>query len=250
MKKRKYIYLTLLCLAAMFLCMSSGETVSAGDYPEGVTLVRFNLHKSVNKEVGAPAGIPGYFTYYYQGREYHYGFRFDKNGEGVESKAFGTAYVWAPYTLIHYDALAGSFRSDKVEKERVASSTAYLGNVALKNIRGDGKKLGNVGNEEQHTNRFATDYTIYGNSLALSEGRMPKPVRKGYEFKGWYIETTNGVLDAQQTERLAFKKEFGTLKSRLNTEIKEGTKLLQQKNQVDKPLAELTLYAKWEKEAY
>lgn len=32
----------------------------------------------------------------------------------------------------------------------------------------------------------ATDYTICGNSLALSEGTLPTATRDGYVFGGWY----------------------------------------------------------------
>lgn len=249
MKKRKYVYLVILCIVVMFLCMSSGGMVSAEEHPEGVTLIRFNLHKSLNKEVGAPAGVPGYLTYYYAGKEYHYGFRFDKNGEGLESKVFGTAYVWTPYSVIHYDALKGKLPADEVEKERAQASTAYLGNVALRNTRGDGAKLEYKGNSKERTGRYGTDYTIYGNSLELSEGVMPVPVREGYRFEGWYIETKNGVVKSDKTKELAKEGNFKELQKRLNTEVTGSTKILEDLNREDKPAAEITLYAKWKKEA-
>lgn len=249
MKKRKYVYLTVLCMIVMFLCMSSSSMVNAEEYPEGVELIRFHLHKSLNREVGVPAGVPGYFTYYYAGKEYHYGFRFDKNGEGLESKVFGTAYVWAPYTIIHYDALKGKIPEDEVEKGRAKDSTAYLGNVVLKNTRGDGAKLQNKGDSKQTSGRYGTDYTIYGNSLALSEGVMPEPVREGYRFAGWYIETKNGEVRADETKKLAEKGKFKELEKLLNTEVDESTKILSNLQRKDKPAAEITLYAKWKKEA-
>lgn len=249
MKKRKYVYLAILCIVVMVLCMSSSGRVSAEEYPEGVALVRFNLHKSVNKEVGVPAGIPGYLTYYYAGKEYHYGFRFDKNGQGLESKVFGTAYVWTPYSIIHYDALKGSIPADETEGERADASTAYLGNVALENTRGDGTKLGNKQNSKQNSARYGTDYTIYGNSLQLSEGVMPTPVREGYRFEGWYIETKNGEVEGDVTKKLAQEGKFKELQKRLNTEVTERTKILQNLNRKDKPAAEITLYAKWKREA-
>lgn len=248
MKKRKYVYLIILCMMVMFLCMSSRGMVNAQEYPEGAELVRFNLHKSINKEVGAPAGVPGYFTYYYAGKEYHYGFRFDKNGEGLESKVFGTAYVWTPYSIIHYDALKGEIPADEVEKERAQASTAYLGNIVLRNTRGDGAKLQNKGNSKQKSARYGTDYTIYGNSLALTEGHMPIPVREGYQFEGWYIETKNGEVKTEETKKLAEEGDFKELQRRLNTEVTEHTKVLTNMGRKDKPAAEITLYAKWKKE--
>lgn len=249
MRKRKYVYLAILCIVVMVLCMSSSGRVSAEEYPEGVALVRFNLHKSVNKEVGVPAGIPGYLVYYYAGKEYHYGFRFDKNGQGLESKVFGTAYVWTPYSLIHYDALKGRIPADATEEERADGSTAYLGNVPLKNTRGDGTELGNKGNTKQSSARYGTDYTIYGNSLQLSEGVMPVPEREGYQFEGWYIETRGGEIQVEETGKLAREGEFKKLQKRLNTEVTEQTKILENLNRKDKPAAEITLYAKWKKEA-
>lgn len=248
MKKRKYIYVAVLCLTVMSLCMSSGEQASAQEYPEGVELVQFNLHKSVNREVGVPAGIPGYFTYYYAGKQYHYGFRFDKNGKGVESQTFGTAYVQAPYSIIHYDALNGEIPEDGTEKGRAEASTAYLGITTLKNVRGDGKDLGNKADKSRKSARYASDYTIYGNSLDLTEGVMPVPVREGYVFKGWYVEAVNGEVKTDKTAKLAKKKKFREVRDRLNTRVTEQTKILENFKRQDKPAAEITLYAKWERE--
>lgn len=249
MRKRKWIVILLLCMAAMWACMSSGAAVDAkeGEEPEGVRIVRFDLHKSFNREVGVPAGIPGFFTYYYEGKEYHYGFRFDRNGEGVESKVFGTAYVWAPYSIIHYDAVGGKILKDKKADKKAENSTAFLGNVPLKNTRGDGKRLGNGGNKEQQSVRYATDYTIYGNSLMLSEGKMPEAERKGYLFLGWYVQTQKGEVQTEELEQMAEEGWFGMIPDQLNTRFTEQTKVLENLEDESRPAKEITLYAKWEK---
>ncbi|GAA6492945.1 MAG TPA: hypothetical protein H9782_10050 [Candidatus Bariatricus faecipullorum] len=249
MKKWKLAGVAGISMLTVLLCVSSGGKAEAEEYPEGAKLVRFNLHKSLNQEVGVPAGVPGYFTYYYEGVEYHYGFRFNQNGTGLETMTFGTAYVWAPYSLIHYDAAGGKFTPDSVEKERVEASTAYLGNVTLKNTRGDGKSLGNEGELTQQTSRYATDYTIYGNSLELSEGVMPRPEREGYTFMGWYVQTAHGEIQPEQTAAYAQRGEFGSISSCLNTPFTEHTKVQENLEREDTSLPEITLYAKWEKEA-
>lgn len=234
-------------LVAM-LCFSSNGRVNAEEYPEGARLIRFNLHKSVNEEVGVKAGLPGCFTYYYEDVKYTNQFAFDKNGEGKESERFGTAYVWAPYTLIHYDAAGGKFVSDPVEKERVKRSTAYIGNRKLTNTRGDGKFIGNQGDVKETGRRYASDYTIYGNSLALTEGVMPKPERKGFRFLGWYVQTSGRKIIEEQTEAYAKRGEYANLNRILNTRFGEHTKIQRCLDREDTSLAEITLYAKWEKE--
>ena len=56
----------------VWACNSAGISVYAddGETPDGAELIRFDFHKSVNQEVGIPAGIPGFFTYFYEGKEY------------------------------------------------------------------------------------------------------------------------------------------------------------------------------------
>ena len=236
-------------MAVMWVCMSSGADVDAeeGAVSVGMKIVRFDLHKSLNREVGVPAGIPGFFTYYYEGKEYHYGFRFDKNGTGVESMAFGTAYVWAPYSVIHYDAAGGKILKDRRTEGKAKNSTAFLGNTALKNTRGDGEKLGNSGNKEQQSARYATDYTIYGNSLELSEGKMPTAERKGYLFLGWYVKAHKGEIQTEELVQMAADGWFGMIPEQLNTRFTESTKVLENLDDETRPAKEITLYAKWEK---
>lgn len=91
----RYLLLVMFGGVIVWACNSAGISVYAddGETPDGAELIRFDFHKSVNQEVGIPAGIPGFFTYFYEGKEYHYGFRFDRNGTGPETEKFGTAYV-------------------------------------------------------------------------------------------------------------------------------------------------------------
>ena len=109
----RYLLLVMFGGVIVWACNSAGISVYAddGETPDGAELIRFDFHKSVNQEVGIPAGIPGFFTYFYEGKEYHYGFRFDRNGTGPETEKFGTAYVWAPYTVIYYDAAGGEIEN-------------------------------------------------------------------------------------------------------------------------------------------
>ena len=114
----RYLLLVMFGGVIVWACNSAGISVYAddGETPDGAELIRFDFHKSVNQEVGIPAGIPGFFTYFYEGKEYHYGFRFDRNGTGPETEKFGTAYVWAPYTVIYYDAAGGEIENYGTEE--------------------------------------------------------------------------------------------------------------------------------------
>lgn len=84
----RYLLLVMFGGVIVWACNSAGISVYAddGETPDGAELIRFDFHKSVNQEVGIPAGIPGFFTYFYEGKEYHYGFRFDRNGTGPETE--------------------------------------------------------------------------------------------------------------------------------------------------------------------
>lgn len=59
-------------------------------------------------------------------------FRFDRNGTGPETEKFGTAYVWAPYTVIYYDAAGGEIEN---------YGTATAGGRRLFATRGNGEEL-------------------------------------------------------------------------------------------------------------
>jgi len=85
----RYLLLVMFGGVIVWACNSAGISVYAddGETPDGAELIRFDFHKSVNQEVGIPAGIPGFFTYFYEGKEYHYGFRFTEMGQGQRQKS-------------------------------------------------------------------------------------------------------------------------------------------------------------------
>lgn len=149
----RYLLPVMLGGVIVWACNSAGISVYAddGETPDGAELIRFDFHKSVNQEVGIPAGIPGFFTYFYEGKEYHYGFRFDRNGTGPETEKFGTAYVWAPYTVIYYDAAGGEIEN---------YGTATAGGRRLFATRGNGEELEAGQNKGKNKRKFAADYTV------------------------------------------------------------------------------------------
>lgn len=236
----KYLVVLLLCGGVSWLCNASGIAVYAEDesVPKGAELIRFDLHKSSNLEVGVPAGIPGYFVYYYEGKEYHYGFRFDKNGTAAEAGRFGTAYVWAPYSVIYYDAAGGEIED---------YGTATVGGKKLLASRGNGVVLKAEKNLGKSRRKFAADYTVYGQNLALSEGKMPTAKKKGYQFEGWYTWTDGGEIEEEGAENLAEREEYGTLWKKLNQRYTEQTKILENQECERFPASSITLYARWKK---
>lgn len=236
----KYLAVLLLCGGVSWVCNASGIAVYAedGSVPKGAELIRFDLHKSSNLEVGVPAGIPGYFTYYYEGKEYHYGFRFDKNGTAAEAGRFGTAYVWAPYSVIYYDAAGGEIED---------YGTATVGGTRLLASRGNSEVLKAGKNIGKRRKKFAADYTVYGQNLALSEGKMPTAKKKGYRFEGWYTWTDGGEVLEEEAENLAEREEYGTLGKKLNQRYTEQTKILENQECERFPASSITLYAKWDK---
>ena len=205
----RYLLLVMFGGVIVWACNSAGISVYAddGETPDGAELIRFDFHKSVNQEVGIPAGIPGFFTYFYEGKEYHYGFRFDRNGTGPETEKFGTAYVWAPYTVIYYDAAGGEIEN---------YGTATAGGRRLFATRGNGEELEAGQNKGKNKRKFAADYTVYGQSLRLSE-------------------------------ELAKQEQYGTLEDELNEKYTEQTKLLENRESERYPASSITLYAKWDK---
>lgn len=236
----RYLLLVVCGGVIVWVCSSEKFSVYADDRetPEGAELIRFDFHKSVNQEVGIPAGIPGFFTYFYEGKEYHYGFRFDRNGTGPETEKFGTAYVWAPYTVIYYDAAGGEIEN---------YGTATAGGRKLFATRGNGGELEAGKNKGKSKRKFATDYTVYGQSLQLSEGRMPTAVKDGYRFEGWYAWVDDGIVQEKELAELAKQEQYGTLEDELNEKYTEQTKLLENRESERCPASSITLYAKWDK---
>ena len=100
----RYLLLVMFGGVIVWTCNSAGISVYAddGETPDGAELIRFDFHKSVNQEVGIPAGIPGFFTYFYEGKEYHYGSGLTEMGQGQRQKSLVRHMSWAPYTVIYY----------------------------------------------------------------------------------------------------------------------------------------------------
>lgn len=211
-------------------------------------LTRFNLNAEKNVEIGLTVEdtekVSKSFTYYDPNNKdsrYDYQFRFNKDGEDLVEGESGNAYVWAPVSVLHYDATEGK-TTNTVDVTKADNSTAYIGNVALFNTRGDGSAVGNQGDVAQSDNRYATDYTIYGNSLQLSEGIMPTAAREGYAFAGWFVAD-----DEELAKTYAANGEFENLYKLLNTEFTAASKVATDLNDVSTAQAEKTIYAKWTK---
>ena len=64
----RYLLLVMFGGVIVWTCNSAGISVYAddGETPDGAELIRFVFHKSVNQEVGIPAGIPGIFHLFYE----------------------------------------------------------------------------------------------------------------------------------------------------------------------------------------
>ena len=160
-------------------------------------LTRFDLHKAINAVVNGDGANT--FTVYdpNANTSYNYAFRYNTDAEDLTGVG-GNAYVWTPVTVIHYDATEGTVGQ---------LGTAKSGNVVLNNTRGDQSSIDNivVANGDYID---ATDYTICGNSLALSEGALPTATCEGYTFAGWYyavgddIETAAGYAQNGQYSQL------------------------------------------------
>ena len=101
--------------------------------------------------------------------------------------------------------------------------------------------------QQQAEEGFAADYTVYGQSLRLSEGCMPTAVKDGYRFEGWYAWTDAGVVQEKELAELAKQEQYGTLEDELNEKYTEQTKLLENRESERYPASSITLYAKWDK---
>lgn len=166
---------------------------------------------------------------------YTYTFRYNTAGEDLVEGESGNAYVWAPVSVIHYDATEGNLV--------LGSSTAVEGDVALTNTRGDGSAVGNAALGK--ANIDATDYTIYGGSLWLSEGVQPTASRGGYNFSGWFVRVENGTVVTDWLEQCTTNGavDWTRFYNGLNTQVTGDTALAALFGSAD--MAEVTVYAKW-----
>lgn len=189
-------------------------------------LVRFDLHKDVNKECTKDSNTfktcdPN------KGQAYDYSFRYNKKGEDLDGNTLGNAYVWTPVSILNYDATEGSI-------DEIGSAGQITPGDSITS-NGDAAK----------GKRRTSDITIFGNSLDLAEKNMPTAVRDGYVFLGWYYADDEGAA-----AELAEAGQFETLYELLNTEFTSASKAAAGKS--DDPadgVAEKTIYAKWAPEA-
>ncbi len=196
----------------------------------GTKLTRFNLRGSKNLEVGDSRTQE--FTYLDPNvnETVNYSFRYNTAAEDLNGTG-GNAYVWAPVSILHYDATEGKINS---------FGTAVQGNMALVNARGDGSVVGNTGNPEETSDRYAADYTIFGNSMNLTEGELPVAVRSGYKFAGWYVaDNESAAVDYARSGNWA------ELNKLLNTRFTADSKVSGDITDVSKGQEEKTIYAKW-----
>lgn len=212
--------------------------ITGGDYTDNyaapintshTALTRFDLHQSANKEAASDVND---FVYYdpHTRDKYAYSFRYNTAAEDLNGTG-GNAYVWAPVSVLHYDATEGKIN---------AFGTAVQGNAALLNTRGDGSAVGNAGYAEEASDRYATDYTIFGNSMNLTEGELPAAVRDGYKFAGWYVADNEGTA-----RDYAASGNWAELNKLLNTRFMADSKVSEDITDVSKGQEEKTIYAKW-----
>ncbi len=184
---------------------------------DNTALTQFVLHQNINKEVGGAGSHT--FTYYdpNTGTRHDYTFRYNELGEDLDPNASGNAYIWAPVSILRYDATEGFISS--------------LGTAGL-------VKFG-YGYTDLMTGlytRYTSDVTIFGNSMNLAEKVLALASREGYVFLGWYIAD-----DQELAAKYASEGNFEELYKLLNTKFDGSTKL-----EINgKPVSELTVYAKW-----
>ena len=184
---------------------------------DNTALTQFVLHQNINKEVGGAGSHT--FTYYdpNTGTRHDYTFRYNELGEDLDPNQSGNAYIWAPVSILRYDATEGFISS--------------LGTAGL-------VKFG-YGYTDLMTGlytRYTSDVTIFGNSMNLAEKVLALASREGYVFLGWYIAD-----DQELAAKYASEGNFEELYKLLNTKFDGSTKL-----EIDgKPVSELTVYAKW-----
>ena len=197
-------------------------------------LTRFDLHQDKNSVVGGDEDSYSFDVWDPNGESYQYTFRYNTAEEDLTDVG-GNAYVWTPVTVIHYDATEGAVD--------LTDSTATNGDVALNNTRGDGSPVRNQPVVGENSYIDATDYTICGNSLALSEGTLPTATRDGYVFGGWYYAI--GQEDISLAAQYASEEKYNALYTLLK---ERGAKLesttLTSKDEED--LSNITVYAVWE----
>lgn len=133
------------------------------------------------------------------GKEYTYSYDLDPEGN---------AYVWAPVGVISYDATEGTVS---------ALGTAMKGAAELVN-KSDANAIGNA------TVDFAeaTDYTILGNNLSLTNAKIPTVTKEGFNTVWKYVPSTREKANAE-AQKLAAAGDFEALYALLAKEGVEFT---------------------------
>lgn len=195
-------------------------------------LTRFDLHQGINTVVNQDVNT--FAVSDPNGDDYGYMFRYNTNEEDLTGTG-GNAYIWAPVTMIHYDATEGNIAD---------FGTSQGGDKTINSTRGDGSSLNNKPVVENESYIDATDYTICGNSLALSEGVLPTAIRTGLSFEGWYYAVGD---DVEKAEEYAKEEKFEALYTLLQENGRQfDISTLTDDDNVD--VENITLYAVWSQE--
>ncbi len=193
---------------------------------EGTKLVRFNLNKEINKEANGDINIIIYYDPN-NGTEYQYKFRYNKENEDLNEDEKDNAYVWTPVSVVNYDSTEGY-----IDYGNSTAGSLIMGS-SITNQENNGKN-----------DRYTSDITIIGNSLNLAEKIMPKAIRNGYIFLGWFYPNAE---DAELASEYAKNGDFNNLYKLLVNPFNESTKILRDMNDISSAMGEITIYAKWAK---
>ncbi len=193
---------------------------------DGTKLVRFNLNKEINLEVSDDTNTIIYFDPN-TGIKYVYDFRYNKENEDLNEDEKDNAYVWTPVSVVNYDSTEGY-----IDYGNSTAGSLIMGS-SITNQENNGKN-----------DRYTSDITIIGNSLNLAEKIMPKAIRNGYIFLGWFYPNAE---DAELASEYAKNGDFNNLYKLLVNPFDESTKILRDMNDISSAMGEITIYAKWAK---
>lgn len=227
----------------------------------GTMLTRFDLNKEFDHGTALTDenGIYKFTTIdpnLAKNAAYDYTFRYNTKGEDLVEDEKDNAYIWSPVTVITYDATEGAIAD-------AALGTAQKGNVVLNSHRDGQDTIGNIPvvttvtttdpetgaetSEEFSDYIDATDYTICGNSMALSEAVLPAASRSGYSFSGWYY--AKGAENIEKAAQMAatgkFTELYALLKSDKGAELTSDTLTAADGDDMET----ITVYALWDKES-
>lgn len=205
------------------------ESYAAPINENGTKLVRFDLHNTVNTVLSEASN--SFTVWDPNGSNYEYSFRYNTAGEDLTDGASGNAYIWTPATVISYDATEGSASEN---------GTAAAGDVSLLTTRGENMELLNTPVSEAEDSYIdLTDYTVCGQSLALSEGTLPEAERENYIFLGWYYPEDSNIARAAE---YAASGDYEALYPLLTNSFDERTLTSDMGNDLNG----VTVYAMWQ----